>query len=172
MTGVAVRSGLSSGERSRSRSPGGLAPAPGERPAAIAQSKFTTRLSDNAVNENLTTLRPSHLLTVRPHLERGGYHVDRFDAYLDGELVVTSRQPLLDGARALLDQGHPPQTRLTIRHHGRDHDSFAPRSIGELAKWTIKERDKGGLSRERWSAFSDQDRAGSSPVASPAAEAA
>jgi hypothetical protein len=26
-------------------------------------------------------------LTLTPHLERGGYHLDRFQARLDGELI-------------------------------------------------------------------------------------
>jgi hypothetical protein len=66
---------------------------------------------------------------------------------------VTSRQPLLDGARVLLDRGHPPETLLTIRHHGKDHDSFTPLPIGELAKWTYEERDKGGIKLRRWKPF-------------------
>ena len=89
-------------------------------------------------------------LIARPHLERGGFHLDRFDAYLDDELITTSRQPLLDGARALLARGFDPDALLTMRHAGRDYDSFRPQAIGELAKWTITERDRKGLRRERW----------------------
>jgi hypothetical protein len=65
-------------------------------------------------------------LIVCPHLERGGFHVDRFDAYLDGELIVTSRQPLLDGARRLLQRGFDPEALLTMRMHNRPYDSFPP----------------------------------------------
>jgi hypothetical protein len=92
-------------------------------------------------------------LTVRPRLERGGYHLDRFDAYLGGDQLVTSRQRLLDGARRLLEQGHDPETPLTIRRDGKDHDSFAPRSLGELARWTYEETSAGGIKRRRWQPF-------------------
>jgi hypothetical protein len=92
-------------------------------------------------------------LTVRPRLERGGYHLDRFDAYLGDDQLVTSRPPLLDGARRLLEQGHDPETPLTIRRDGKDHDSFAPRSLGELARWTYEETSAGGIKRRRWQPF-------------------
>ena len=89
-------------------------------------------------------------LTLTPHRERAGYHLDRFDAYVGDELIVTSRQPLFDGARKLLERGHDPATPATIRHRGKDYDSFVPRPLSELAQWTIEESDKGGLKRRRW----------------------
>jgi hypothetical protein len=89
-------------------------------------------------------------LIVRPHLERGGFHLDRFDAYLDDELMAISRQPLLDGARALLARGFDPHAMLTMRLASSAADSFRPKPIREWAKWTIAERDRGGLQRERW----------------------
>lgn len=89
-------------------------------------------------------------LIVRPHLERGGFHIDRFDAYLEDELIVTSRQPLLDGARRLLGRGFDPEAPLTMRMHDRPYDSFRPKPIREWAKWTIKELDRRGLRRQRW----------------------
>jgi hypothetical protein len=94
------------------------------------------------------TLRPSQTLTVTPHVERGWYHLDRFDAHLDGDLVVTSRQPQLNRARALLDRGHHSETLLTIRHHGKE-DSFVPRPIGELATCTYEQSDRDGIKRRR-----------------------
>lgn len=106
-------------------------------------------------------------LILKPHIEHGGYHLDRFDAYVGSELIVTSRRPWFDGARVLLKRGHDPDTLLTIRHDGKDYDSFAARPIGELAKWTIKERDRGGLCRERFQSWAE-----SSPVASASAKAA
>jgi hypothetical protein len=72
-------------------------------------------------------------MNVRPHIERGRYHLDRFEASIDDWLVVVSRQPLYDGARALLACGYDPETLLTVRYDGEDHDSLKPRSIGELA---------------------------------------
>jgi hypothetical protein len=89
-------------------------------------------------------------LIVRPHLERGGFHIDRFDADLGSEVIVTSRQPLLDGARALLARGFDPEAMLTMRTDNRAYDSFDPKPIGEWAKWTIAELDRRGLRRRRW----------------------
>jgi len=89
-------------------------------------------------------------LIVTPHREAGGFHVDRFEARLDGELIVTSRRPLYDGARALLERGHPPGALLTMRHVGKPYDSFHPRPLGELAAWTVEDRDRNGARRRRW----------------------
>ena len=80
----------------------------------------------------------------------------RFTARLEstGELLVTStRQPLVDGARALLARGFDPCTPLTMRHEGKAYDSFQPMPIGHWAKWTYKEREKGGMAVERWMPF-------------------
>jgi hypothetical protein len=60
---------------------------------------------------------------------------------------------LLDGARRLLEQGHDPETLLTIRRDGKDHDSFAPHPLGELARWTYEETSAGGINRWRWMPF-------------------
>jgi hypothetical protein len=103
------------------------------------------------INDPRAVLR----LIVRPHLERGGLHIDRFDGYLDGELIVTSRQPLLDGARRLLERGFDPEALLTMRMHDRPYDSFHPKPIGEWAKWTIAELDCRGLRRKRWRPLED-----------------
>jgi hypothetical protein len=105
---------------------------------------------------------PRLVLTLRPHLERDGYHLDRFDTYLNGELVCTSRSGWHDPARKLIQLGYPPETLLHVQHEGRPLDPpIKPRPIGELAKWIIKERDRGGLHRERFQPF---------PVPSPAAD--
>ena len=59
----------------------------------------------------VTDNRGGHLtLILRPHIEhRNGwrFHLDRFDAYLNGELILTSRQPWYDAARELLRRGYP-----------------------------------------------------------------
>jgi hypothetical protein len=74
----------------------------------------------------------------------------RFSASCPGGVLVrSSKQPLLDAARALLDLGEPPETVLTTRHQGSA--IVAQRStVGEAAKWTINGRDRGGLRRELW----------------------
>jgi hypothetical protein len=96
-------------------------------------------------------------------------HLDRFDGYLGDELIVTSRQPLHDGARELLKRGFAPDERMTIRHEGRDYDSFEPRPLDELAQWTITESDRAGLYRRTWAPF---DASRFNHVESPASEAA
>jgi hypothetical protein len=92
-------------------------------------------------------------LVLNPHIEeRNGcpFHLDRFDAYLDGELILTSRQPWHDGARELLRRGYPGDTLLTVRHAGRDFDNSVPLEISYLAQWSISDSARGGLKRIRW----------------------
>jgi hypothetical protein len=94
-------------------------------------------------------------LECRPHLESGGYHLDRFSVFHGGERIIRStRSPLYAGARALLERGHDPAQMVTIRLGRRGHDSFVPASIGDLARWTIEESDQRGLSRREWRPFS------------------
>lgn len=72
----------------------------------------------------------------------------------DGMVIVrSSRQPLVDGARVLIELGFDPATLLAMRHAGKPHDSFKPLPIGQWAKWIYIERDKGGLSRTPWMPF-------------------
>jgi hypothetical protein len=108
-------------------------------------------------------------LVVTPDPQKAG----RFTARLEstGELlVVNTRQPLVDGARVLLAQGFDPGTPLTMRHEGSAHDSFQPMSIAEWAKWTYKEREKGGLAVESWMPFAvpwSGQKSGSEPSVAP-----
>ena len=96
---------------------------------------------------------PLHV-ELRRHVERGGYHADRFDAYLAGQLICTSRQPWHDCARKLIELGDPPDSLLMVQHHGCVFDpTIKPRSIGELAKWTYEESDRDGIKRRRWRRF-------------------
>lgn len=106
----------------------------------------------SADGPHVTDNQSDHLtLILRPHSEDSGQlYLDRFDAYLDGELLLTSRQPWYDGARALLSRGYPSNTLLTIRHAGKHYDSFVPLDIGSLAQWSVSESDGGGLKRTRW----------------------
>jgi hypothetical protein len=86
-------------------------------------------------------------LALRPDGRQG-----QFAAYLGDELVCTSRQPFLDGARELVRRGYDPTLLLTTRHEGKGYDNFIPRPIGELAGLTVSERDS-GLRLERYRAF-------------------
>jgi hypothetical protein len=97
----------------------------------------------------------------------------RFTARLEstGDLIVSStRQPLVDGARALLGEGFDPATPLTMRVQGKTCDSFRPMPIAEWAKWTYKERERGGLTVERWMPFAvprSGQKSGSEPSVAP-----
>ena len=93
-------------------------------------------------------------LEYRPHIERAGFHTDRFDVLLDDQPILgPTRSPLYATARELLKRGFEPDRLMTIRLTGRDYDSFEPRPIGELAKWTVQESDRGGLQRREWVPF-------------------
>ena len=89
-------------------------------------------------------------LELVPVRGRPGY----FAAILpDGRAMVrASRQPLLDAARALAAKGHSPETLLAARHH-RGPIVAMRSTIVAAVRWTIKERDRGGLRRELWQPF-------------------
>jgi hypothetical protein len=98
-------------------------------------------------------------IILRPHLERGGYHTDRFDSYLGDQLICTSRSGWHDPARALLALGYPPQTMLLIQHDGAaDDPTIVPQAIGELAKWTYTETDL-GLRKIGWRPYPGKEPA-------------
>jgi hypothetical protein len=83
-------------------------------------------------------------LILTPDPISGGYV-----ARLDGDHVVTSRQPVVDGARVLLRRGHSPDALLTARHAGAA-DSFKPLPIREWARWTYTDGVTGRLQRIEW----------------------
>jgi hypothetical protein len=113
------------------------------------------------------------ILLLKPHMERGGYHTERFDAYLGDELICTSRSGWHDPARALLARGYPPQTLLHVQHAGRPFDpTIVPQSIGELAKWEFIESDRDGIRKRPWRSAEERfDAARRSTTASPASDA-
>jgi hypothetical protein len=80
-----------------------------------------------------------------------------------GSMAITkpTRQPFYDAARALIELGYAPETVIVARHAGSDTVAMRG-TIGELAQWTIKERDRGGLRKERWQPY---DADSSFPVA-------
>ena len=87
-------------------------------------------------------------LILRPVRHRPGI----FDAIMDGERIVRSRQPLYDGARALQARGHDPDEMIEARHEGSA--IVAMRStIGEAARWSVTESDKGGIRRIPYQPF-------------------
>jgi hypothetical protein len=63
----------------------------------------------------------------------------RFLGYVRDELIVTSRQPFLDGARALLTRGYDPATPYNMRHANSDALSFVTTTIGRAAELSVSE---------------------------------
>lgn len=95
---------------------------------------------------------PSVAISLCPHIERAGFHTERFDSVLDGKVVCTSRSGWNDLARALLALGYGPETLLRVCHEGKSLDpTVAPRPIGELAKWTWAETSR-GIRKAGWQA--------------------
>jgi hypothetical protein len=92
----------------------------------------------------------------------------RFIATLEstGDFVVLSDQPLVDGARELLARGFDPFTFLTLRHAGKEHDSFLPLQLGDWAGWTYSEGTKGDLRLRHWMPRPD-DREGKKQGSEP-----
>jgi hypothetical protein len=76
-------------------------------------------------------------LLLRPHGRHG-----QFAAYLGCELICTSRQPLLDGARELARRGYDPTLALTTRHEGKGYDNFIPKLLAELADLTVDDDNR------------------------------
>ena len=86
-------------------------------------------------------------ITLEPATAAG-----RYRAMLDGRLLVTSREPLYAAARVLLAEGVSPDEVLEAQH--ASSPIVAMRStVGEAAKWTVEETDKGGMQRRKWRPF-------------------
>jgi hypothetical protein len=67
-----------------------------------------------------------------------------FSATANGELVVlSSRQPLLDACRGLLDAGADPNGWVIMRHADSDTDCLRGK-IGLLARLSVEDRPSGG----------------------------
>jgi hypothetical protein len=72
----------------------------------------------------------------------------------DGTLVkARSKQPLLDGARALIAVGENPETLVTMRHAGSEVDSFEPISLAQAARLTVREDDVVSAKFKKWKAL-------------------
>jgi hypothetical protein len=78
------------------------------------------------------------ILVIKPAGRAG-----RFLGHVGDELIVTSRQPFLDGARALLDRGYDPTTPYNIRHATSDVLSFVTTTIGHAAGLSVVDAAQG-----------------------------
>ena len=66
----------------------------------------------------------------------------RYDLHVDGRYLLTSPQPFLDGARALLEQGYDPTRRLEMRRAGRYQVDLAG-PLGIAAGLTVEASELG-----------------------------
>jgi hypothetical protein len=67
----------------------------------------------------------------------------RFLGYVGDELIVTSRQPFLDGDRALLARGYDPATLNYMRHANSEAQSFVTTTIGHAAGLSVVDAAQG-----------------------------
>lgn len=63
----------------------------------------------------------------------------RYLGYIGDDLIVTSRQPFLDGARALLARGYDPTTPYNMRHANSTALSFVTTTIGHAAGLSVSD---------------------------------
>jgi hypothetical protein len=87
------------------------------------------------------------VITVAPIQGRPSYYTIR----ADGRLLGRSRTPLLDGTRALLAAGYPPNTILVMKHAASD-DVALTSIIGAAARLTVNDNRLGAPQFRRWRA--------------------
>lgn len=107
--------------------------------------------------------RKTLVLTARPEpistLDEDQSSVGKFTVLLGDEIVLHgTRQPLVDGARALVKLGYDANELLTIRPEGAAYNSFLPQPIREWAQLTYKESERRPLRRTRWEPFPSAHR--------------
>ena len=95
------------------------------------------------------------ILTVAPANDaRGARIAGHFEAKLGNRVIIrATRQPLLDGARALMALGVDATAAVIMRHVGSEADCITTK-IDTAARLTVKDRKRGGLAFEQWSPFS------------------
>jgi hypothetical protein len=113
----------------------------GELPTNSLDDDGTGIASWNALTRRTRAIAaPSHtiVLVIKPSGKAG-----RFLGYISDELIVTSRQPFLDGARALFARGHDPSTPYNMRHASSDVLSFVTTTIGHAAELSVVDAAQG-----------------------------
>jgi hypothetical protein len=70
------------------------------------------------------------------------------------ELTPTGRYRAMLGAKLLVTGGLDPETAFEAQHKGSPIVAMRCK-LGEAAKWTVRERDRGGLRRELWQPMPD-----------------
>ena len=134
------RPGAASG-RDGARRPGAAA---GERRLAARPAVRRARPGRAKAPAAPETVR----VDLRPVAHRPGF----YRAELGEECLTVSRQPFYDTARVLIGRGVPPDAVLEAWHAGGVAAAMRA-SVGEAAKWTVEETDRGGLRRREWRPF-------------------
>jgi hypothetical protein len=88
------------------------------------------------------------VLVIKPSGRAG-----RFLGYVGDELIVTSRQAFLDGARALLARGYDPATPYNMRHANSDVLSFVTTTMGHAAGLSTREDNGTGIRFQKFVPF-------------------
>jgi hypothetical protein len=106
--------------------------------------KVETRLRGEPANADGSPLPcPAVILLIKPSGKAG-----RFHGYLGDELIVTSRQPFLNGARALLARGYDPVTPYNMRHANSGALSFVTTTVGHAAGLSVVDAAQGARFRK------------------------
>jgi hypothetical protein len=93
-------------------------------------------------------LQQTIVLVIKPSGRAG-----RFLGHLGDQLVVNSRQPFLDGGRALLARGYDPATHYNMRRANSDVLSFVTTTIGHAAGLSTREDNSTGIRFQKFVSF-------------------
>lgn len=96
-------------------------------------------------------------IIVQPHRSKPGRAVAYREGFPD-EVLAHGQDLLSKAARKLLMNGERVAETITMRWHDKDYDSFAPRNIVEVAKYSYSESDKQGIRKQLWRPFNDTPR--------------
>jgi len=83
------------------------------------------------------TTKASHPQTIVLVMVKPSGRAGRFLGYIGYQLIVTSRQPFLDVARALVACGYYPAAPYNMRHANSDVLSFVATTIGHSAGLSV-----------------------------------
>lgn len=73
-------------------------------------------------------------ITITIHSDDGGI---TWETWADDDPLGRFKEPLTQGARALLKEGADPNTKLHLKHRGADHISLTS-TVGHAASLTVQ----------------------------------
>ena len=95
-------------------------------------------------------------IIIRPAYVEGKRLHGRFEAWLAGRQLCTSREPLLAASRVLLAEGGDPEIPIAMRHAGTDFDAMVS-NVGAAAGLTVSEGNTRSATFGPYKAFSRAD---------------